>query len=144
MNYKNSSDFNIRYLSNDTLKNLNFKIYQLSDNITCSYNLIEYSKNVKYIDSNAKLAYKHQFISTTLNYLNNFLILEKKVILNSQDLAFMSNMLITKSITSAPGINLLNIATNSFEYINCSVIGDKKLLGHIGKQYMTKTIPLLS
>lgn len=130
MVYNNSFNFFIKTLG----KELPISIFQFSKRIECSYNLLEYSKSSRYIDVDIKLAMKHIFFQSQLDYINS--IYHKKSF-NSHDLGFFTNMLVIKGLTSAPAIDLLNIENNEIEKVNATFFADKKICGIIGQQYLS-------
>lgn len=130
MLYNNSFEFVMKVLG----KELPIKILQTSKLIECQYNCIEYSQKTKFIDINLKLAMKHFFIQAQVDYLDS--ICNKKN-LTVHDLGFFSNMMVMKGLTSAPSIDLLNVDTKEYEKINSVFFSDKKVLGHLGNQYLS-------
>lgn len=130
MVYNNSFNFFIKTLG----KELPISIFQLPKRIECSYNLLEYSKSSRYIDTDIKLAMKHIFFQSQVDYINS--ICHKKSF-NSHDLGFFTNMFVIKGLTSAPSIDLLNIENNEIEQVKSTFFADKKVCGIIGQQYLS-------
>lgn len=130
MVYNNSFEFFIKILG----KNFPIKIFQTSKLIECHYNCIEYSQKNKFIDTNLKLAIKHFFIQTQVDYLDSIC---KKQNFTTHDLGFFINMLVMRGLTSAPVIDLLDVGVNEYKQIQATFFSDKKLCGALGSQYLS-------
>lgn len=130
MVYNNSFNFFIKTLD----KELPINVFQLSKRIECKYSLLEYSKSFRYIDIDFKLAMKHIFFQSQVDYINS--IFHKKNF-NSHDLSFFINMMVIKGLTSAPAIDLLNVENNKIEKIKTTFFADKKVCGLLVSQYLS-------
>jgi hypothetical protein len=110
---------------------------QFSKDIIFKFDKLQYLNKGIYVDPNINQALHHMLFNMRADYILNILPDYKK---NFANVGFLNNLVFSYIATSKFSTSFFDTSLMKYNPLENSLIADKKLLGYVGAQYLSRLI----